>query len=161
FLRDITPVAGLVALPMVLEVNPSVPVKTTAELIAYAKANPRTLSIASFGTGTISHLAIELLKTTAGVDMVHVPYRGRAPLVTDLIGGQVNAAVDALPSSLPHIRSGALRALALTFRSDVLPDLPTVGDTLPGYEVSTWLGMGAPAATPPAIIDTLNREVNA
>jgi tripartite-type tricarboxylate transporter receptor subunit TctC len=161
FLRDIAPVAGLVALPMVLEVNPSVPVKTTAELIAYVKANPGKLSIASFGAATISHLAIELFKTTAGVDMVHVPYRGGAPLVTDLIGGQVNAAMDALPSSLPHIKSGALRALALTFRSDVLPDVPTVGDTLPGYEVSTWLGMGAPTATPPAIIETLNREVNA
>jgi tripartite-type tricarboxylate transporter receptor subunit TctC len=161
FLRDIAPVAGLVALPMVLEVNPAVPVKTVAELIAHAKANPGKISIASFGAGTISHLAIELLKSTAGIDMVHVPYRGGAPLVTDLVGGQVNAAIDALPSSLPHIKSGALRALALTFRSDALPGVPTVGDTVPGYEVSTWLGMGAPGATPPAIIDTLNREVNA
>jgi len=161
FLRDIAPVAGLVTLPMVLEVNPAVPVKTTAELIAHAKANPGRLTLASFGAGTISHLAIELFKSTTGVDMVHVPYRGGAPLVTDLVGGQVNAAFDALPSSLPHIRSGALRALALTTRSDVLPDVPTVGDTVPGYEVSTWLGMGTPSGTPAAIIDTLNREVNA
>src|SRR5215813_7199611 len=139
FLRDIAPVAGLVTLPMVLEANPAVPVKTTAELIAHAKANPGRLTVASFGAGTISHLAIELFKSTTGVDMVHVPYRGGAPLVTDLVGGQVNAAFDALPSSLPHIRSGALRALALTTRSDVLPDVPTVGDTVPGYEVSTWL----------------------
>ena len=161
FLRDIAPVAGLVALPMVLEVNPSVPVKTTAEFIAYAKANPGKITVASFGAGTISHLAIELFKSTTGTDMVHVPYRGGAPLVTDLISGQVNAAFDALPSSLPHIRRGALRALALTFRSDVLPDVPTIGDTVPGYEVSTWLGLGVPGATPGAIIDTLNREVNA
>src|SRR5262249_48620830 len=161
FLRDIAPVAGLVALPMVLEVNPSIPVRTTAELIAYAKANPGKLTIASFGAGTISHLAIELLKSSTGTDMVHVPYRGGAPLVTDLISGQVNAAMDALPSSLPHIHSGALRALALTFRSEVLPNVPTIGDTVPGYEVSTWLGLGVPRATAPAIIDPLNRKVNA
>jgi len=161
FLRDIAPVAGLVALPMVLEVNPQVPVKTVAEFIAYAKAHPGRISVASFGAGTISHLAIELFKSTTGVDMVHVPYRGGAPLVTDLVSGQVQAAFDALPSSLPHIRSGALRPLALTFRSDVLPDVPAISDTVPGYEVSTWLGMGAPAGTPSAVIDTLNREVNA
>jgi tripartite-type tricarboxylate transporter receptor subunit TctC len=115
----------------------------------------------SFGTGSASHLAGELFKMMAGVNLLHVPYRGGAPLVTDLISGQVNAAMDALPSSLPHIRRGAIRALGLTFRSDVLPDVPTIGDTLPGYEVSTWLGLGVPSATPGAIIATLNREVNA
>jgi tripartite-type tricarboxylate transporter receptor subunit TctC len=161
FLRDIAPVAGLVALPMVLEVNPSVPVKTVAEFIAHAKANPGKISVASFGAATISHLAIELFKSTTGVDMVHVPYRGGAPLVTDLISGQVQAAFDALPSSLPHIRRGALRALALTFRSEVLPDVPAISDTVPGYEVSTWLGLGVPTSTAPAVIELLNREVNA
>src|SRR5262249_34457850 len=161
FLRDIAPVGAPVTVPRVLGATPAVPVKTTAELIAHAKANPGRLTVASFGAGTISHLAIELFKSTTGVDMVHVPYRGGAPLVTDLVGGQVNAAFDALPSSLPHIRSGALRALALTTRSDVLPDVPTVGDTVSGYEVSTWLGLGTPTGTPAAIIDTLNREVNA
>jgi tripartite-type tricarboxylate transporter receptor subunit TctC len=161
FLRDIAPVAGLVALPMVLEVNPSVPVKTVAEFIAHAKANPGKISVASFGAATISHLAIELFKSTTSVDMVHVPYRGGAPLVTDLISGQVQAAFDALPSSLPHIRRGALRALALTFRSEVLSDVPAISDTVPGYEVSTWLGLGVPTGTPPAVIELLNREVNA
>jgi tripartite-type tricarboxylate transporter receptor subunit TctC len=161
FLRDIAPVAGLVALPMVLEVNPSVPVKTVAEFIAHAKANPGKISVASFGAATISHLAIELFKSTTSVDMVHVPYRGGAPLVTDLISGQVQAAFDALPSSLPHIRRGALRALALTFRSEVLPDVPAISDTVPGYEVSTWLGLGVPTGTPPDVIELLNREVNA
>jgi len=161
FLRDIAPVAGLVALPMVLEVNPSVPAKTVAEFITHAKANPGRISVASFGAATISHLAIELFKSTTGVEMVHVPYRGGAPLVTDLISGQVQAAFDALPSSLPHIRRGALRALALTFRSDVLPDVPAISDTVPGYEVSTWLGLGVPTGTPPAVIELLNREVNA
>ena len=161
FLRDIAPVSGLVTLPMVLEVNPSVPVKTVAEFIAYAKASPGRITVASFGTGTISHLAIELFKSTTGIELVHVPYRGGAPLVTDLVSGQVQAAFDALPSSLPHIRSGALRPLALTLRSDVLPGVPTIADSVPGYEVSTWLGLGVPSATPAAVIETLNREVNA
>jgi tripartite-type tricarboxylate transporter receptor subunit TctC len=161
FLRDIAPVAGLVALPIVMEVNPTVPVKTVAEFVAYAKANPGKINVASFGAGTISHLAIELFKSMTGVDLVHVPYRGGAPLVTDLLGGQVEAAFDALPSSLPHIQRGALRALALTTRSSILPDVPSVADAVPGYEVSTWLGVGVPTGTPPEVIVTLNREINA
>jgi tripartite-type tricarboxylate transporter receptor subunit TctC len=163
FLRDIAPVAALVELPLVIEVNPAVPVKTIADLIAYAKANPGKINMASFGGGTIAHLAIELFKTTTGTDMVHVPYRGGAALITDLIAGQVQGAVDALPNSLPHIRSGAVRALALLSdrRSNVLPDLPTVAETVPGYEVRTWSGVGVPRETPPEVIATLNREINA
>jgi tripartite-type tricarboxylate transporter receptor subunit TctC len=163
FLRDIAPVAALVELPLVIEVNPAVPVKTIADLIAYAKANPGKINMASFGGGTIAHLAIELFKTTTGADMVHVPYRGGAALITDLIAGQVQGAVDALPNSLPHIRSGAVRALALLSdrRSNVLLDLPTVAETVPGYEVRTWSGVGVPRETPPEIIATLNREINA
>jgi tripartite-type tricarboxylate transporter receptor subunit TctC len=161
FLRDIAPVAGLVTMPMVLEVNPSVPAKSVAEFIAYAKAEPGKVTVASFGTGTISHLAIELLKSMAGVDLVHVPYRGGAPLVTDLLAAQVQAGVDALPSSLPHIKGGALRALALTGRSDALPGVPAIGETVAGYEVNPWVGLGVPKGTPAAIVATLNREINA
>jgi tripartite-type tricarboxylate transporter receptor subunit TctC len=163
FLRDIAPVAALAELPFVMEVHPSVPAKTTAEFIAYAKANPGKVNIASFGAGTISHLAIELFKTMTGVTMQHVPYRGGAPMVTDIIGGNVQAGIDALPNSLPHIRSGAMRALALTGpkRSQVLPDLPTIGETVPGYEVSGWTGVGVPAGTPADIVALLNREINA
>jgi tripartite-type tricarboxylate transporter receptor subunit TctC len=163
FLRDIAPVAGLVDLPFVMEVNPSVPAKTVAEFIAHAKANPGKINMASFGTGTISHLAWELFKSMTGVDMIHVPYHGGAPMVTDLIGGRVQAGIDALPNSLPHIQSGALRALAVTgaARSAAVPDVPTVGETVPGYEVSGWTGIGVPAGTPAAIVATLNREVNA
>jgi tripartite-type tricarboxylate transporter receptor subunit TctC len=161
FLRDIAPVTGLVTMPMVLEVNPQVPVKTVAEFIAYAKANPGKVTVASFGAGTISHLAIELFKSMTGVELVHVPYRGGAPLVTDLLSGQVQSAFDALPSSLPHIKRGALRPLALTFRSGVLPDVPAISDSVSGYEVGTWIGLGVPAGTPSAIIETLNRTVNA
>src|SRR5215475_8365346 len=162
-LRDLAPVAGLVDLPFVMEVNPSVPAKTVAEFIAHAKANPGKVNTASFGTGTISHLAWELFKLMTGVDTVHVPYHGGAPMVTDLIGGQVQAGIDALPNSLPHLRSGALRALALTGpnRSDVMPEVPTVGETVPGYDVSGWTGVGVPTGTPPEIIATLNREINA
>jgi len=161
FLRDITPVAGLVALPLVLEVNPSVPVRSVAEFIAYAKANPSKINVASFGSGTISHLALELFKSMTGVDVVHVPYRGGAAVAADLVGGQVQAAFDALPSSLPYIRSGMLRALALTARSNALPDVPTIGEIVAGYEVNTWLGLGVPKGPPPEIIAVLNREVNA
>jgi tripartite-type tricarboxylate transporter receptor subunit TctC len=162
-LRDIAPVAGLVDLPFVMEVNPSVPAATVAEFIAHAKANPGKVNTASFGTGTISHLAWELFKLMTGVDTVHVPYHGGAPMVTDLIGGRVEAGIDALPNSLPHIRSGALRALAVTgpARSAAVPDVPTVGETVPGYEVSGWTGIGVPAGTPAAIVATLNREINA
>src|SRR6516164_5157049 len=144
-------------------VNPSVPAKTVAEFIAHAKANPGKVNTASFGTGTISHLAWELFKLMTGVDTVHVPYHGGAPMVTDLIGGRVQAGIDALPNSLPHLRSGALRALAVTgpARSAVVPEVPTVGETVPGYEVSGWTGIGVPAGTPAAIVATLNREINA
>jgi tripartite-type tricarboxylate transporter receptor subunit TctC len=163
FLRDIEPVAGLVDLPFVMEVSPSVPAKTVAEFIAHAKANPGKINTASFGTGTISHLAWELFKLMTGVDTVHVPYHGGAPMVTDLIGGRVEAGIDALPNSLPHIRSGALRALAVTgpARSAAVPDVPTLGETVQGYEVSGWTGIGVPASTPAAIVATLNREINA
>jgi tripartite-type tricarboxylate transporter receptor subunit TctC len=163
FLRDFAPVAGLVELPFVMEVNPSLPANTVAEFIAHAKANPGKINAASFGTGTISHMAWELFKLMAGVDMVHVPYHGGAPMMTDLIGGRVQAGIDALPNSLPHIRSGALRALAVTgpARSAALPDVPTVGETVAGYEVSGWTGIAVPAGTPAAIVATLNREINA
>jgi tripartite-type tricarboxylate transporter receptor subunit TctC len=163
FLRDITMVAGLTELPLVLEVNPSVPAKTLAELIIHAKANPGKINIASFGAATISHLAIELLKTTTGIDMVHVPYRGGAALIADLIAGEVQAAVDALPNSLPHIKSGSVRALALlpTMRSPAVSDVPLARETIPGFEVSTFSGVGAPTGTPREIIDRLNREINA
>jgi tripartite-type tricarboxylate transporter receptor subunit TctC len=163
FLRDITMVSGLTELPLVLEVNTSVPAKTLSELIAHAKANPGKINIASFGAATISHLAIELLKTTAGIDMVHVPYRGGAALIGDLIAGQVQAAVDALPNSLPHIKSGTVRAIALlpTARSPAVPDVPLARETIPELEVSTFSGVGVPTGTPREIIGRLNREINA
>jgi tripartite-type tricarboxylate transporter receptor subunit TctC len=151
----------LVALPLVLEVNPSVPVRSVAEFIVYAKANPGEINVASFGSGTISHLALELFKSMTGVDVVHVPYRGGAAVAADLVGGQVQAAFDALPSSLPYIRSGALRAVALTTRSNALPDVPSIGEIVAGYEVNSWLGLGAPKGTTSEIITTLNREVSA
>jgi len=163
FLRDITMVSGLTELPLVLIVNPSVPAKTLPELITYAKANPGKVNIASFGAATISHLAIELLKTTAGIDMLHVPYRGGAALIGDLIAGQVQAAIDALPNSLPHIKSGAVRAIALlpAARSPAVPDVPLARETIPELEVSTFSGVGVPTGTPREIIDRLNREINA
>ncbi len=163
FLRDIAPVAAFVDLPFVMEVGPSVPARTVAEFIAYAKANRGKINLASFGTGTISHLAGELFKSMTGVDMIHVPYPGGAPMVTDMIAGRVQAGIDALPNSLPHIQAGTLRALAVTgpMRSDALPDVPTIGETVPGYEVSGWTGIGVPAGTPPEIVATLNREINA
>jgi len=163
FLRDIAPVAALANLPFVMEVNPSVPAKTIAEFIAYAKANPGKVNMASFGVGTISHLAIELFQQMTGVTLQHVPYRGGAPMVTDMIGGQVQAGIDAMPNSLPHIQRGTLRALAVTgaTRAEVLPDLPTVGETVPGYAVDGWIGIGVPTGTPAEIIATLNHEINA
>ena len=162
-LRDIAPVAGVVSLPMVLEVNPSVPARIIPEFIAYAKANPDKINIASNGVGSVSHLAGELFKAMTGVRMTHVPYRGSPPALADLLGGQVQATVDAVPASLPHIRSGKLRALGVTTasRSDVLPDVPSIGESVPGYAASVWIGIGAPKDTPNAIIDQLNREVNA
>jgi tripartite-type tricarboxylate transporter receptor subunit TctC len=146
-----------------MEVNPSVPVNTVPEFIAYAKANPGKISYASGGVGTPQHVAAEMFKMMTGIDMVHVPYRGAAPAVIDLLGGQVQVMIDTTPASMPHIRSGKLRALAVTTatRADVLPDLPTVGDFVPGYEATSWFGIGAPKDTPPEIIATLNTEINA
>jgi tripartite-type tricarboxylate transporter receptor subunit TctC len=163
FVRDITMVAGIIRQPLVLEVNPSVPVKSVTELIASAKADPGKITLASFGTGTLSHVTGELFKTRAGVKMIHVPYRGAAPMVTDLLGGQVQAAFDALPTSIEHIRAGRLRALAVTTarRAQALPDVPTMSEFLPGFEASGWIGIGAPCRTPPEIIDKLNQEINA
>jgi tripartite-type tricarboxylate transporter receptor subunit TctC len=161
--RDIAPVSGLVAYPMVLVAHPSAPAKTVAELIAHAKANPGKVTMASFGTGSASHLAGELFKMMAGVNMVHVPYRGGAPMVTDLVGGQVQVGFDVMTTSLPHIRSGALRALAVAGqnRFDRLPEVPSIAETLAGYEARTWAGVGAPRGTPPEIIARLNRDINA
>ena len=163
FLKDIVPVAGVVAYPLVLVVNPKVPAKSIAELVALAKADPGKIALASYGTGTISQVAGELFKTRAGLNMVHVPYRGGAPMVTDLIGGQVQAGIDVVAASLPHIRSGALRALAVlgTRRLDALPDVPTLAETFPGFEAVAFTGIGAPRGTPEEVIARLNREVNA
>jgi tripartite-type tricarboxylate transporter receptor subunit TctC len=162
FVRDIAPVAGVFHAPLVMEVNPSVPAKTVDELIAYAKANPGKINMASSGIGGPQHVAGELFKYMAGVDMVHVPYRGSTPALTDLLGGQVQLMFDVTPSSLPHIRAGKLRPLAVTTatRLEVLPDTPTVGDFVAGYEASAWLGFGAPQNTPTAVIDRLNKEIN-
>jgi tripartite-type tricarboxylate transporter receptor subunit TctC len=163
FLRDIAPVAGLVDLPFVMEVSPAFPASTVAEFIAQAKADPGKIAMASFGAGTISHLALELFNVMAGVKLLHVPYRGGAPMVTDLIGGRVQAGIDALPNSLPHLQGGTLRALAVLgrSRSDALPGVPTVGETVPGYEVIGWTGVGVPTGTPAEIVATLNREIKA
>ena len=163
FLRDIAPVAGLVIYPLVIEANPSVPAKNIAELVALSKDNPGKITMASYGTGTISHVAGELFKRELGVNMVHVPYRGGAPMVTDLLGGQVQVGIDVVAASLPHIRSGALRALAVTTaaRLEALPDVPTVAETIPGYEAVAWTGVGVPRGTPEATIKLLNREINA
>ena len=163
FLKDIAPVSGIVAYPLVLEVNPRVPAQTIAELIALAKASPGKLTLASYGTGTISQVAGELFKTRAGIDMVHIPYKGGAPMLTDLLSGHVNAAINVAASDLPHIRSGAVRALATLGlkRLDALPDVPTLAETFPGYEASAFTGVGVPQGTPPEIIARLNREINA
>ena len=157
--RDIAPVAGLIDFRLALVAHPSVPAKTVVELIAYAKAHPGKISIGSFGTGTVSHVAGELFKMMTGVNLLHVPYRGSAPLLIDLLSGQVQVAFDVLTTSLPHIRSGALRALAMAekTRFDQLPDVPTIGDAVPGYEASAWAGVGVPRGTPGEIIERLNR----
>jgi tripartite-type tricarboxylate transporter receptor subunit TctC len=162
FVRDIAPVAGLISSPLVLEVNRSVPAQTVGELIAYAKANPGRTTLASFGTGTSSHVAGELFKMVSGINMVHVPYRGSAPMLTDLLGGQVQAAFDNLPASVEHIKAARLRALAVTTiaRSAALPDVPTIGEFLPHFEALAWVGIGAPRNTPVSIIDKLNDEIN-
>jgi tripartite-type tricarboxylate transporter receptor subunit TctC len=163
FTRDIAPVAGIVRVPLVMEVNPSVPATTVPEFIAYSKANPGKINYASAGVGGVTHVTAELFKMMTGVDMRHVPYRGAAPALTDLLGGQVQAMFDIMPSSIEYIRAGNLRALAVTSatRSAVMPNLPIVGDFVPGFEASAWFGIGAPRNTPSAIVDKLNNEINA
>jgi tripartite-type tricarboxylate transporter receptor subunit TctC len=161
--RDIAPVSGLIDFPLVMVANPSLPATTVAELIAHAKANPGKVTLASFGTGSTSHVAGELFKMMAGVNMVHVPYRGGAPMITDLIGGQVQVGFDVMTTAYPHIRSGALRALGVggKHRFAALPDIPTIGETLAGYEANSWCGVGVPKGTPSDIIQRLNSEINA
>jgi tripartite-type tricarboxylate transporter receptor subunit TctC len=163
FIRDITPVGTIIRQPLVMLVNPVVPATTVPEFIAYAKSNPSKLNMASPGSGTAPHLTGELFKMMASVDMVHVPYRGGAPAMTDLIAGQVQIMFVAPVTAIEHIKTGKLRALAVTTasRSEALPDIPTVGDFVPGYESSGWFGVGAPRATPAEIIDKLNKEINA
>jgi tripartite-type tricarboxylate transporter receptor subunit TctC len=162
-LHDIAPVSGLIDFPLVLVVNPSIPAKTVPEFIAYAKNNPGRISMASYGTGSTSHMAGELFKTMTGIHMVHVPYRGEAPAMTDMIAGQVQVMFPTLTGSLPHIRSGALRLLAVAgkTRSEFVPDAPTIGETVAGYEANSWCGVGVPRGTPAEIITRLNREINA
>jgi len=163
FIRDIAPVGGIFRVPQVMEVNPSIPAKTVPEFIAFGKANPGKVNMASAGIGSVHHVAGELFKFMTGVDMIHVPYRGTTPALTDLLAGQAQVMFDVTPSSTPHIKAGRLRALAVTTatRADVLPEVPVMGDFVPGYEASAWLGFGAPKDTPAAIIDVLNSEVNA
>jgi tripartite-type tricarboxylate transporter receptor subunit TctC len=163
FLRDMAPVGGVVRTPLVLLVNPSFPVKTVPELIAFAKANPGKVNMASAGNGTPPHVAGELLKMMAGVDIVHVPYRGGGPALVDLLGGQVQMMFGVITSSMEYIKAGKLRPLAVStaMRAQALPDLPTVGDFLPGYEASDWYGICAPKGTPAEIIGKLNAEINA
>ena len=148
---------------MVLVANPSVAATTVAELIAHAEANPGKITMASFGTGSASHLAGELFKIMAGINLVHVPYRGGAPMVTDLIAAQVQVGFDVMVTSLPHVRTGTLRALGVAgkYRFDMLPNVPTIAETVPGYEARTWAGIGVPNGTPPEIIARLNHEINA
>jgi tripartite-type tricarboxylate transporter receptor subunit TctC len=162
FIRDIAPISEIARVSFVMEVNPSVPTRTLSEFIAYAKANPGKINMASAGSGSTHHVAGELFKMMAGVEMIHVPYRGSSPALTDLLAGQVQVMFDATPSSLPHIRAGKLRPLAVTpaTRLEVLPDVPTVGELVPGYEASSWLGFGAPKNTPAAVVDRLNKEIN-
>ena len=162
FLRDIDPVANVVRVPNVMEVNPAVPAKTVAEFIAYAKANPEKVNLASSGNGTSIHLSGELFKMMTGTKMTHVPYKGSAPALVDMLAGQVQVMFDNLPSSIGHIKAGKLRALAVTTdqRSPELPDVPTVADTVPGYEASAFFGFGVPHGTPKEIVDLLNKEIN-
>jgi tripartite-type tricarboxylate transporter receptor subunit TctC len=163
FLRDIEPVAGIMSVPLVMEVNLSVPARSVPEFIAYAKANPGRINMASAGNGTAVHVSGELFKMMTGVDMVHVPYRGTPLAMTDLLGGRVQVIFDNMPGSIGYIRAGKLRPLAVTTttRSELLPDLPPLGDYVPGYEASAWYGVGAPRNTPAAIVERLNREINA
>jgi tripartite-type tricarboxylate transporter receptor subunit TctC len=163
FIKQTEPVAGVIRVPNVMEVNPAVPARTVAEFIAYAKANPGKVNWASSGNGTSVHLSGELFKMLTGVDLIHVPYRGSAPALTDLLSGTVQVMFDNMPSSLPHIQAGKLRPLGVTTakRSDSLPDVPTVGETVRGYEASAFFGMSAPKGTPPEVIEKLNNEINA
>jgi tripartite-type tricarboxylate transporter receptor subunit TctC len=163
FKRDISPVAGLAELPLVLSVHPSVPAKTVSEFIAYAKANPGKVTMASFGARTVSHLVIELIKSSTGIDVLHVPYPGGSAMMTDMLPGRIQAGVDALPNQLPHVKSGAVRALAVmsTARTPALPDVPTMAEVIPSFDVGGWTGVGAPRGTPEPIVERLNREINA
>jgi tripartite-type tricarboxylate transporter receptor subunit TctC len=163
FLRDIAPIAGISREPLAMEVNPSFPAKTVAEFIGYAKANPGKINYGSAGVGSSLHMAGELFKLLAGVDLVHVPYRGSPPALNDLLAGQLQLMFSPLPPSLGYVKSGKLRALAVTTatRSPALPDIPVIADTVPGYEASAWYGIGAPAGTPLEIVDRLNAEINA
>ena len=163
FIHDIAPVAGILRIPNVMVVNPSVPTKTVPEFIAYAKSNPGKINMASPGVGTSVHLSGELFKMMTGIDMVHVPYKGAAPALTDLLGGQVQVMFGTMPSSIEYIRAGRLRALAVTTatRSEALPDIPTVGEFVPDYDVSTWYGVSVPMGTHTEVIDKLNKEINA
>jgi tripartite-type tricarboxylate transporter receptor subunit TctC len=163
FIRDTVPVAGIIRVPMVILLNPSVPATTVAEFISYAKANPGKVNMASAGNGSAPHMAGELFKMMAGVDLVHVPYRGQGPALTDLLGGDVQVLFATAPGTTDYIRTGKLRALAVTSaaRAEVLPELPTVADFVPGYEASQWYGLSAPKNTPADIVDRLNREINA
>jgi tripartite-type tricarboxylate transporter receptor subunit TctC len=163
FIRDIAPVAGIASAPNVMVVHPSFPANTVPEFIAYAKANPGKINMASAGAGSVSHMSGELFKMMAGVNLVHVPYRGQPPALTDLLGGQVQVDFATMPPSIEHVRAGRLRALAVTgaTRSDVLPDTPTVADFMPGFEVTAWTGIGAPKGTPAEIIEKLSKQLNA
>jgi tripartite-type tricarboxylate transporter receptor subunit TctC len=163
FIHDIAPVAGIIGGPLVMAVNPSVPARTVPEFIAYTKGNPGKVNMGSAGIGSGSHLAGELLKMRAGIDMVHVPFRGAGPALAGVLGAQVEVIFASAPSSIALIRSGKLRGLAVTstMRLEALPDLPTVGEFLPGYEVNLWFGVGAPKRTPADVIDKLNKEINA
>ena len=163
FTRDIAPIASIMRFPFVMEVHPSVPAKTVPEFMAYAKANPGKLNMASAGTGSATHLTGELFKMMTGLNILHVPYRGAGPALIDMIGGQVQLYFDAIPASIEHIKAGKLRALAVTTvtRSELLPETPPLSDFLPDYDVSGWFGVGAPARTPVEIIDRLNKEINA
>jgi tripartite-type tricarboxylate transporter receptor subunit TctC len=163
FARDVAPIAGIIRSPNVMEVNASFPAKTVPEFIAYSKANPGKINLASGGTGTSPHMSGELFKMMTGANMIHVPYRGAGPALTDLLGGQVQVMFDNMPSSIEHIRTGKLRPLAVTtaMRSEALPDTPTLAEFLPGYEASAWFGLVAPKGTPAEIVDRLNQEINA
>jgi tripartite-type tricarboxylate transporter receptor subunit TctC len=163
FLRDIVPIAGIGRVPLVMEVNPAVPVHTVVEFITYAKTRPGRINFGSAGIGSPQHVAGELFKQMSGISMIHVPYRGAAPALTDLMGGQIQVMLDTTPASIPYIRAGKLRPLAVTAatRWSGLPDIPTVADDLPGFEATSWYGLGAPKLTPAEIVERLNREVNA